>query len=520
MPAVVYSPEAFAGDLTRLIKASQLAQNVRAALLTTRDRDQALNMVKSVINEIDAPLYHFGVSQQRAYRPASLTWEPMPGRAATDPPELLRRTREITNGVVIFDDCLRLLRDDGGDPVMRMTLMQMLSCETRTEGGLTLIFLEAPEAERYLPSVLCDQFVRLEVTYPRAPELEGIAREEIALAAHRARKPLDVQRIRSAGIRLGSELVGLTRSAARDALRDALAPDPLAFDAAAARLQYRKALQLSRKLAMNVLDTRDAEEPIGLDYLMEYLEIAREQIRVVGPGRARGVLLIGPAGTGKTMLAKAVGRLVGLPVVEVRVAALMNSLLGATEGLFAQLFDTLQAMSPNVAFFDEFEKIFSDSSERDGGTMMRCTGSMLSWLSDNPDPNFIVATSNSLTRMGEIGLTIARSGRFDRLFFVDVPNRRSRQLMLERWLKAKTDNPTQAAQEIAEMTEKFSGADLSDIVKQAAARAAYNHQPLTIQLLKAEAERKRMRAMGLYNEFQPLREWGCIHCDPAGPTDE
>ena len=64
----------------------------------------------------------------------------------------------------------------------------------------------------------------------------------------------------------------------------------------------------------------------------------------------------------------------------------MNSLLGETERRFTQSFATLEAMSPNVVFIDELEKVFGDSSERDGGTMMRCTGSVLSWLSDNPYP--------------------------------------------------------------------------------------------------------------------------------------
>lgn len=518
MPAVLYSPEAFAGDLTRVIKASQLSQAIRAAILTTRDRDQALSMVRAVTTAVDVPLYHFTVTQRRRYRPTDFTWEVI-DRAASDPPGLLHRSQDITSGVIVLDDSLRLLRDDGGDAAMRMTLMQMLSCEARSE-GVTLIFLEAPESERHLPSILSDQFVRLDVPYPRAAELETIAREEIAAAAHRAKTPVDVDRIRSEAVRLASGVVGLTRSAARDALRDALSTDPQAFDAAAERLQYRKALQLRRELAMNVLDTNEVEEPVGLDYLIEHLRIARDQMRLTGPGRARGILLIGPAGTGKTMLARAIGKLAGLPVVEFRIASLMNSLLGETERRFSQAFATLEAMSPNIVFIDEIEKAFGDSSERDGGTMMRCTGSLLSWLSDNPYPNFIIATSNSLARMGEIGLTMTRSERFDANFFVDVPSKRSRVQMLERWLGNHIDHPGEAARELAEITEKFSGADLRSLVKQAAAKAAYGKHAVTLDILRHEAERKRVRALALHEEFRQLREWGRLHCDPAGPTDE
>ncbi|MFZ3047111.1 MAG: ATP-binding protein [Desulfatirhabdiaceae bacterium] len=285
-------------------------------------------------------------------------------------------------------------------------------------------------------------------------------------------------------------------------------------------LQQQKAGHLRRELAMNVLETEDVEEPIGLDYLYEYIRAIHPRIQQTGSGRARGILLIGPPGTGKTLLARTVGRLVNLPVVEFRISSLMNSLLGETERRFSQAFETLQAMSPNVVFIDEIEKAFGDSSERDGGTMMRCTGSLLSWLSDNTFPNYILATSNSLSRMGEIGLTMTRSERFDTLFFVDVPSAESRQLMIHRWLSGKLDRIDELAPKLAEMTEKFSGADIRSVVKQASARAETNqHKNISLALIESEIERKRMRAIALYDEFHELRRWGRTFCEPAGPTD-
>jgi MoxR-like ATPase len=518
MPNTVFSSEAFADTLARVITSSRDAGATRACLLTTRDRDHALSVLKSTVTAANRTLYHFTVAARRRYSPTDLRWATL-GADTLEAVELLRVAGELRGGgVVAFEDVVPFLRDEGGDARVRMTLAEMLSIETRGD-GLVLVFIEPPESERRLPSMLADQIVRLDVPYPRSQELEAIAREELGSVAHRAQSQLEPSAIRDAAPRLASGLVGLTRSAGRDALRDALAPSPTDFDRAYETLSARKASQLRRELAMNVLDTTDVEEPIGLDYLVEYLGVTRERIATAGPDRAKGILLIGPPGTGKTMLARAVGRLVQLPVVEFRISSLMNSLLGETERRFAQAFAALEAMSPNVVFIDELEKAFGDSSERDGGTMMRCTGALLTWLSDNPYANFIVATSNSLRRMGEIGLTMTRSERFDAAFFVDVPSLDSRRMMLERWLGSVVANADEIASVLAAETEKFSGADLRSVVKQATAAAGHARRPVTDKDLLSQVERKRMRAFGLYDEFQELRRWGRMYCDPAGPTD-
>jgi AAA+ superfamily predicted ATPase len=518
MPASIYSQPALIEHLARVVQASEAARAVRAVLLATRDRDHAMSVVREAAAACERPLYHFTVAGRSRFNRTRLAWDVVSTEVA-DPPALLRHAQDLRGGgVVVLEDCATGLDDRQGNQRMRMTLAQMLSAEHVTD-GLTLVLLEPPESESRLPSMLSDRIVRLEVPYPRASELVEIARQELAAALHHARQPIDPPQVRVEAERLADGLVGLTASAARDFVRDALVADPRDLRGAAQRLQARKSSQLSRDLAMNVLDTEDTEDPIGLDFLVDYLRVQQPHLRRTGPGRARGVLLIGPPGTGKTMLARAIGRIVGLPVVEFRISALMNSYLGETERRFSQAFATLEAMAPNVVFIDEIEKAFGDSGERDGGTMMRCTGALLSWLSDNPYPNFIVATSNSLRRMGEIGLTMTRSERFDAAFFVDVPGRDARRRMLERWLGPLAPEASALACALAEQTEKFSGADLRSLVKHAQATAFHRGCPLDLDLLRQQADRKRMRAIALYDEFTELRRWGQLFCDPAGPPE-
>ncbi len=516
MPITVNT--SFLDSLGRVIRSADDSRTARACLLMTRDRDHALNSLKEAAGCHNQSLFHFTVAGRYRFNAAQLRWDVVSGELA-DAANLLRQARETTgSGIFVLEDCAQSLRDEGGNEQMRMMLADLISAAPGPNGKV-LVFLEPPESERHLPSILADRIVRLEVPFPRAYELEAITRQELATVSHRSGKPRDIARIQLEASRLASGVVGLTRSAARDAVRDALVLDPNDIESAFQTLQLRKAVQLRRELAMNVLDTTNVELPVGLDLLIDYLMMAKSQMRVTGPERAKGTLIIGPPGTGKTMLARAIGKLMDLPVVEFRISALMNSLLGETERRFAQAFAVLEAMSPNIVFIDEIEKAFGDSTERDGGTMMRCTGALLSWLSDNPHPNFIVATSNSLKRMGEIGLTMTRSERFDASFFVDVPTRSARRQMLVNWLEPLTEQAHQLAEGLADSTDKFSGADLRSVVKLSAARAKQLTRPLTIDLLHEHVERKRLRATALYDEFQELRRWGRLYCDPASQVE-
>lgn len=510
----------FMEELSRIISSVRTHRCIRAVLVTSRDREHAINLIKEVTVMDEIPLYHFTSASRRRYRNDRKVFETC-GGGCQDPAELLRHAAEAKGGgVIIFEDFLAYLQDKNGDRNARTQFNLMLSSETKVDGTV-MVFIEPPESECYVPSILADQFRRIDVPMPRADELEAIAREELAATGHANKRLIDIEVIKKWSQRLSLGLVGLTQSAARDALRDVLANENTDFSSAEKMLSQRKGSQLSRELSMNLLESANGQLPIGLDYLYEYIKINRHRIGSMRDDRAKAILLMGPPGTGKTMLARAIGQILKLSVIEFRISSLMNSYLGETERRFEQSFAVLDAMAPTIVFIDEVEKAFgSQGGENDGGTMMRCTGRLLSWLSDSTAPNFIVATANNVKRMGEIGLTMTRRGRFDRVFFVDFPSREARKLIFANLLRSFMENPVEIVERLADITTHFSGADIKSVVDDAVHRSQYLKEGLNITHLEYEIDRNRLRVEALYDEFRELRDHARLIAEPAGPGAE
>lgn len=225
----------------------------------------------------------------------------------------------------------------------------------------------------------------------------------------------------------------------------------------------------------DLLEFYDLEESVadvgGLDQLKDWLN---KRLEAYGP-RAReqniplpkGALLLGVQGCGKSLTARATARLLGFPLVRLDIANLLTSERGGTEKNLRDVLHLCESIAPVVMWMDEMEKGFAGVEGPAGSdaTMNRLVGSFLTWMTEIRKPVFVVATANSVEKLPP---EMLRRGRFDEMFFIDLPNYYERKQILEIHLKKRGWKPENFDLDaIAERSEGYSGAELEQIVTSA-----------------------------------------------------
>ena len=199
--------------------------------------------------------------------------------------------------------------------------------------------------------------------------------------------------------------------------------------------------------------------------------LSRRKEIIVDPDKAtqfgltfpKGILLLGVPGCGKSMAAKAVAGEWGLPLLKMDPSGLYNKYIGESEKNFRRAMDTAVKMSPVVLWIDEIEKAFSaGGASEDGGVSSRIFGTFLSWLQERNGDVFIVATANDIDRLPP---ELLRKGRFDEIFFIDLPDEETRRAIFEIHLRKRgKDLSAFDLTELVRMTDGFSGAEIEQAV--------------------------------------------------------
>jgi SpoVK/Ycf46/Vps4 family AAA+-type ATPase len=320
-------------------------------------------------------------------------------------------------------------------------------------------------------------------------------------------------------------LRGLTSYEARFALNRALLEDHRLDVTDVPRLMESKRELIQRKGLLEFIAPIDSIDRIGgLDRLKEWIGKRRsgfsDRGRKFGLTAPRGMMLLGVQGCGKSLACKAVGAGWGLPILRLDPGRLYSKFIGESEQRFAEACELAEAMAPCVLWIDEIEKAFASvgSSESDGGLSRRIFGSLLGWLQDHPEGIFVAATANDISSLPP---ELVRKGRFDEIFFVDLPSRADRREIFRIHLaRRKRDPEAFDLDALADASAGFSGAEIEQAIISGLYGAFNVDRQLDTVALLTELKSTYPLSVTQAERIAALRRWARGRCVPAGEWAE
>ncbi len=411
--------------------------------------------------------------------------------------------------VCVFFDLAGHLSDERTLRALREAIDSMRG----VQGCLVLI-----DHEARWPAIIAAESTRLELSLPDETELERIVRNALRRLAREC--PFEA-RISKRDLRIMlRNLSGLTRRQAEQIIIDAVVEDRLldASDMNAILAQKRKRMQHDGVLEY-VEAPVELQEVGGLTALKHWLAQRRdsfsEEAAAFGLCAPRGVLLLGVQGSGKSMAAKAIATAWKRPLLRLDPGALYDRYIGESERRLRQALKQAEMMAPIVLWIDEIEKGFASAASHstDGGLSQRMFGTLLTWMQEHTAPAFLVATANDIEALPP---ELLRKGRFDEIFFVDLPSQPVRKQIFAIHLARRKRDPKQfQLEELARASNGYSGAEIEQAVISALHAAFAAKTELDTACVLDALRRSPPLSVTMAERIIALREWSRGRCVPA-----
>ena len=398
------------------------------------------------------------------------------------------------------------------DPVNVRALREL---GTTLKSAFTTVIVTAPRLT--LPEELEKDVCVIDVPLPSKDDLMRLLRDiaRVVTRSKRAKIELSTEDAEA----LVSAVHGLTLSEAENAFARAIARDGrLAVDDLKLLLDEKS--QGIKK--SGVLEYHASVETLadvgGLTHLKRWLDRRRhgfsDAARRFGLPEPRGLMLLGVQGCGKSLTAQAIAASWRMPLIRLDMGRIYSGLVGSSEENLRKAIRVAESLAPVVLWVDEIEKGLAGSSgAQDSGVSARVFGTLLTWLQEKRAPVFVVATANRIDMMPP---ELLRKGRFDEIFFIDLPTEPERadilSIQLERHQRAAASFPVA---ELAAQTEHFSGAELQAVVVSALADAFADGVELEARHLVLAISETTPLAVTMAEDISRLRTWAKTRTRPA-----
>ncbi len=445
-------------------------------VMETLEEERVVGILHGVAGELTLPLFEWSVT-----RGLTRDGQSLGVHSTVEPLGLLKHLEGLTVEAVF------LLKDFAGQLVDAGVARQMRElCERFSHTRSSIILCGATVT---LPRELDALAVHYTVRMPEHAELRQVVetvgrslgqtgRVEVTLAP----EELD---------ELADALSGMTLNQARQAVAYAALEDGRLSAADRNTLLARKAEKVREGGLLEYFPAEDSRWELGgFGRLKDWLSRARTgfsaEAQAIGLAPPRGILLVGVQGCGKSLAAKVIAREWGVPLLKLDAGRLFDKYVGESEKNFRSATGLAESMAPVVLWIDEIEKALvpTGMGEADAGLSRRLFASFLTWLQEKKSEVFVVATANDVFALPP---ELMRKGRFDEVFFVDLPDPEERRQILKIHLTLrKQDLDAFDANQLVTATDGMSGAEIEQAVIAALYRSLHRKAPLDTAGLLAE----------------------------------
>jgi len=422
--------------------------------IVTAEEARAEETIRGVAENLCYQLYSWSVTDGLLC-PAAGSVRDMP-----DPLDAINAVTEFPeSSILLLKDFQHFLGDraQSPDPVLVRAVRDRIRDARRTG---KVIVLTGCAIE--LPLDLRKEFTMLDLDLPD--------RETLRDMATRLAESADIEVDEAAAEAAAEAARGLTTVEAEDIMALSLVTERTLDPTMIAR---EKAVAIGRDGILELVEpTETADDVGGLDNLKGWLTKRRnafgKEARAYGLPNPKGVLILGIPGTGKSLTAKVASSILGRPILRLDAGRLFAGIVGESEANLRRAVRTAEAIAPCILWIDEIEKGMSgarSSGATDGGTSARVFGSFLSWMQEKTSPVFVIATANDI---GQLPPELLRKGRFDELFFVDLPDDNERDAIWRIHISQRgRDADTFDVHSFVQLSEGFTGSEIQQAVTDA-----------------------------------------------------
>ncbi len=456
-----------------------------AIAIDTVEEERVDKLIGAVATELGLPLWEWTVTQGLTRLP-----DGQPNRATAGALEVLAHIRTLrVEAIFVLKDFARHLEDPSVCRAFRDLSQQFANTHSA---------LVVTGAGHEFPRDADHHVVHYEVALPSKEELRKVVSSVLSSLRERARPLIDLSP--ADFDRLLDALAGMTGNQARQAVASVVIEDGRLTADDVTALQERKAAEISRDGLLEYFPAEDSPYELGgFERLREWLVRARlgfsEQARELNLDPPRGILLVGVQGCGKSLAAKCIAREWTMPLLKLDAGRLYDKYIGESEKNLRRAIELAESMSPCVLWIDEIEKGFAQAGEQDAGVSQRIFATLLTWLQEKKKPVFLIATANDVFRLPP---ELLRKGRFDEIFFVDLPAPDERESIFAIHLRQRKQDPARfELARLVDASEGFSGAEIEQAVISGLYRALHDqtdlHTPLILEELASTVPLSRSR---------------------------